>query len=155
MDDLRKYLGKTIHDPRIAEPVEDELDDMTPFDADDTPAEPYLEGETTVNDSTFPPYSVAPDDSPSHAREYTLSAHPAATPLPPSQQLHRTQPLTGTLKSRLEGSRPNGNGLYATIPPAQMEHLGAPCWVAPGTTQDSRGTWETSHYGHSEAPYGE
>jgi hypothetical protein len=45
-----------MHDPRIAELVEDELGDMTASDADDTPAEPYLEGEATVNDSVFTPY---------------------------------------------------------------------------------------------------
>lgn len=154
VNNLRKYLEATIHDPRITEPVEDELEDMTPSDADDTSAEPYLEGEATVNDSAFTPYSIAPNEISPHSRGYTLSAHPAA-PLPPSQQLHRTQASTGTSRSRSEGSRQNRNGLYSTTPPAEMEHLNAPCWVAPGGTQDSRGGWQTSHYGHNESPYGE
>jgi len=146
---LRRYLETTIHDPRIAEPAEDELGYMTPSDADDTPAELYLEGEATMNGATFTPYSIATDDLSSHTREHTLPAHPAAPTLP---QLHRTQGSIGTSRSRPEGSRPNGNGLYPTVPPAEMEPLGAPRWVASDATQDSRGSWKTSH---SEASYGE
>ena len=137
MNHLRKYLETTIHDPRTAELVEDELEDMNPSDADDTSAEPYLEGEVTVNDSAFPPYSIAPHERSPRSRGYTLPAQTTA-PLP-----------------RSEGSRQNRNGSYSTTPPAEMEHLGAPCWVAPGVTQDSRGSWQTSQYVHNEGPYGE
>ena len=151
---LRKYLETTIHDPCIAELVEDELEDMTPSDADNTSVEPYLEGKVTVNDPAFMPYSIAPHEISPCSQGYTLPAPPAA-PLPPSQQLHRTQAMTGTSRSRLEGSRQNCNGLYSTTPPAEMEHLGAPCWVAPGVTQDSRGSWQTSQSDHNEGPYGE
>lgn len=155
MNHLRKYLETTIHDPRIAEPVEDEPEDMTPSDADDTPAEPYLEGEVTANDPAFGPYSIAPHEISPHRRGYTLPAHSAAPSLPPSQQLHRVQASTGTSRSRSEASRQNRSGLYSTTPPAEMEHLGAPCWVAPGVTQDSRGSWQTSQYVRNEGPYGE
>lgn len=144
-----------IHDPRIPEPAEGELEDMTPSDADDGPAEPYMEGEATVNDSTFAPYSIAPDQLSSHPRGYTLPAHPTAPTLSPSPELHRTQASTGTLGSRPEGSRQHGNGLYPTVPSAEGDHLRAPCWVAPGATQDSKGSWQPSQYGHSETPYGE
>jgi len=152
VNQLRRYLETTIHDPRTVEPVEDELEDMTPSDVDDTPAEPYLEGKATVNDSTFTPYSTAPDERPPHSRGHTLHAHAAA---PPLQQLHRTQASIATSRTRSDGSRQNGNGLYSTIPPAEMEHLRAPCWVAPSATQDSRSNWQASQYGHNDAPYGE
>ena len=154
MNHLRKFLETTIHDPRIAELVEDELEDMTTSDADDTSAEPYLEGEGTVNDSIFTPYSTAPNGVSPHTRGYTLPTHPAA-PLPRSQQLHRTQTSTGASRPRSEGSRQNRTGLYSTTPPGEMEHLSAQCWVAPGATQDARGGRQTSQYGHNENPYGE
>lgn len=156
MNHLRRYLETTIHDPRITEPTEDELGYVTPSDAEDTIAEPYLEGGATiVNDATFTPYSIAPDNSSSHTREHTLPTHPAAPTLPPSQQLHRTPGSIGTSRSRPEVSRQNGNGLYPTGPRAETEPLGAPSWVASGATQDSRSSWQTSQYGHGEGPYGE
>lgn len=146
MNHLRRYLETTIHDPRIAEPAEDELGYMTPSDTDDTPAERYLEGEATMNDATFTQYSIVPDHV---SRE---PAHPPAPTLPPSQQLHRTQGSIGTSRSRPEGSRQNGNGFYPTAPSAEIEPLGALSWVASGATQDPRGSWKTSQY---EVPYGE
>jgi hypothetical protein len=153
VNQLRRHLETTIHDPRIMEPAEDELEDMAPSDAEDLLTDPYPEGDATVNDSTLAPYLVAPNESSLHTPGYAAPVHPATPSLPPSQQLDRMQASTGTSRSRPERSRQNGNGSYTT--PPEMEHLDTWYWVASSTTQDAGGSWQNPIYGHSEVPHGE
>ena len=99
-----------------------------------------------MNDSAFTPYSTAPNEISPHTRD-TLLTHPAA----PLCRLHNN--CTGRRRRLvLQGVvRKDRDRTKTDYTLRSRLHLSAPCWVAPGVTQDSRSSWQTSQYGHNDA----